>query len=113
MLTRYHEPFFSTALDLFPDVMWSSSKRSDTIDKDGLKIELPGVKPSDLDVVVEGKSLLVKGKSRLGKDFSYSYSLSSKVNIEGIVAKFADGLLEISLPKKEIETQTRRINIQT
>jgi len=114
MLTKYYEPLFSTAFDLFPENIWaSSSNRSDTIDKNGIKVELPGVKSSDLEVTVEGKNLLVRGKTRHGKTFNYTYTISSKVNVEGITAKFIDGLLEVDLPRKEAAIQTRKIEIQT
>lgn len=113
MLTRYNDPLFSTAFDLFPDFIWASNKQTDTIDKDGIKIEMPGVKPCDLDLTVEGKRLSIKGKSRHGKDFHYSYSLGPTVNLNDISAKLSDGLLEIRLPKKEITPQTRKIQIET
>lgn len=114
MLTRYYDPILSTAFDLFPDYVWTSSnKRSDTIDKNGIKVELPGVKSCDLEVTVEGKQLHVNGKNRHGKNFNYVYSISGNVNADKISAKFYDGLLEIELPKKEDISSKRRIEIQT
>jgi HSP20 family molecular chaperone IbpA len=94
MLTRYYEPILSTAFDLFPDyVLSSSGKQSDTIDKNGIKVELPGVKSSDLEVTVTGKHLHINGKNRHGKVFNYAYSISNNVNVDKICAKFFDGLL--------------------
>jgi HSP20 family molecular chaperone IbpA len=78
--------------------------RTDTIDEEGIKIELPGVKPSEVDVAVDGRTLRITGKSRHGVDFSYAYTLKSTVDDAAITAKLEDGLLSITLPKKEEHT---------
>jgi HSP20 family molecular chaperone IbpA len=59
---------------------------------------------------VDGRTLKVSGKSRHGKEFSYTYTLRSTVDDSAIAASFQDGLLEISLPKKQ-ETTVRKIPI--
>lgn len=82
------------------------------IDDTGIKIELPGVKVSNIDIVVEGKNLKVSGKSRHGKEFSYTYVLKSNIDDALISAKFEDGLLDISLPKKT-ESSSRKIIVNT
>jgi len=89
-----------------------SKHRNDTIDDEGVKIELPGVKASDVDVTVEGRTLKVTGKSRHGAEFSYAYSLKSIVDEISITAKFVDGLLSISLPKK-VDQTARKITVTT
>lgn len=107
MFSRYYDTARFPMIDfiepfrLFEDYNKSVTRhRHDSIDDEGIKIELPGVKASDIDVTVDGRSLKVVGKSRLGADFSYSYSLKSTVDESAITAKLQDGLLEISLPKK-------------
>jgi HSP20 family molecular chaperone IbpA len=89
-----------------------SRYRFDSIDEEGIKIELPGVKPEDLNVTVDGKTLKVTGKSRHGKEFSYAYTLKSSVDDAGISAHLQDGLLSISLPKKA-ESSVRKIAVTT
>lgn len=84
--------------------------RDDTIDEEGIKVELPGVKPSDVDVSVEGRTLKISGKSRHGKEFSYVYSLKHGVDDSAITATMKDGLLSVSLPKKQ-ESSTRKIQV--
>jgi HSP20 family protein len=86
-------------------------KSSNKVDEQGIKIEMPGVKSSDVELVVEGKLLKVFAKSRHGKEYSYSYSLRSSVDESAITAKLEDGLLEISLPKKP-ETSARKIELK-
>jgi HSP20 family molecular chaperone IbpA len=119
MLTRYYDTTRTPMIDLFDpfkvfnDFETTSLRhRADTIDEEGIKIELPGVKAADVDVTVEGRILKVSGKSRHGKEFSYSYSLKSAVDDSGISAKIEDGLLSIALPKKK-ESFARKIHIST
>lgn len=117
MLTRYYDTMRSPMFDLFEpfkllsDIDRSAYRhRNDTIDEEGVKIELPGVKPSDVDVTVDGRTLKVTGKSRHGTEFSYAYTLKSTVDDASIAAKLEDGLLTITLPKKE-EHVPRKITV--
>lgn len=117
MLTWYYDTHRTPVFDLldafkgFEEFDKRSARKSkETIDDEGLKLEMPGVKPADLDVTVESRTLKVKGKSKIGKEFSYTYSLHSSVDTEAVTAKLEDGLLEISLPKKP-ESTPRKIKI--
>jgi HSP20 family molecular chaperone IbpA len=114
MLTKYYEPLLSTAFEPIFESFWNTetTRRNDVVDKDGIKIELPGVKAGDVEVNVEGKTLKVTGKSRHGREFSYAYSLRNNVDVEAITARLSDGLLDINIPRKESSTQTRKIEIQ-
>jgi len=89
-----------------------SRYRNDTIDDEGVKIELPGVKAGDVEVTVDGRTLKVTGKSRHGAEFSYAYTLKSTVDDTAVAAKLVDGLLTISLPKKT-EHATKKITVTT
>jgi HSP20 family protein len=115
MLTRYYDGFRSPAVDVldafgfFSDLSYKTSK-IDSINEEGIKIEMPGVKQENLDISVEGRTLKVVGMSRHGKEFSYSYALKTCVDDTAIEARLQDGLLEISLPKKA-ETKPRKIKI--
>lgn len=116
MLTRYYDSFRSPAIDLFDAFKffddYDRTYKSETIDNEGIKIELPGVKASDIDVSVEGKVLRVTGKSRHGKEFKYVYSLKNGADESNIVAKLEDGLLSITIPKKAEQT-SRKIVVST
>jgi len=119
MLFRYYDSMRPSVFDLdlfrvFGDIEPSSLKhRHDTIDEEGIKIELPGVKPEDVDISVEGRALKVTGKSRHGKEFSYAYTLKSAIDVETITAKFSHGLLEVLLPKKKPEESIKKIKVET
>jgi HSP20 family molecular chaperone IbpA len=117
MLSRYYDSVFTPTFDvfdaikLFNDVEKTSShRRVDSVDSEGVKIELPGVKSTDVSITVEGRLLKVTGKSRHGKEFTYTYSLRSDVDDGAITAEMKDGLLSVSLPKKP-ESLPKKIEI--
>lgn len=119
MLTKHYDTMRTHSFDLFdPFKLFgdfdrtTSYHRLDSIDEEGIKIELPGVKPSDVDVSVDGRTLKIVGKSRHGKDFHYAYTLKSTVDESLISAKLEDGLLSVALPKKQ-NSQARKIPIVT
>jgi HSP20 family protein len=90
-----------------------------------LTAELPGFKESDIDVQMEGNVLMLRGerKSESEKEgrtfhrmersygqFVRSFTLPNNVDRDRIKATFANGLLEIELPKRE-EARPRQIKI--
>ena len=119
MLTWYYDSHRSNVNDLldvfniFEDAKKNaaSHKSMSTIDNEGIKIEMPGVKHTDLDVTLQGKTLKISAKSKHGKEHSYSYVLKSSVDESSITASLQDGLLEIKLPKKP-ESAVRKIEVK-
>ena len=90
-----------------------------------LTAELPGFKESDVEVQMEGNVLTLRGerKSEVEKEgrtfhrmersygqFVRSFTLPNNVDREHIKANFANGLLEIELPKRE-EAKPRQIKV--
>ena len=90
-----------------------------------VKAELPGVKPEQLDISIEGDTLTIKGKREMhyeeGKtsfhrreiqsgSFNRSVGLSVKIDLDSLSAKLVNGILTVTL-NKAAETQPRRINI--
>jgi len=81
-----------------------------------LKLEVPGIKQEDLDVRVENQTLTVKGERKFEKDekeenfhrierrygnFTRSFTLPQTVDATAPKATYEDGVLAITLPKKE------------
>lgn len=63
-----------------------------------LSVEMPGVSTDDLKVTVKDHILEVSGKSRTGKEHSYSYYLNPSLHDENnITATLRDGLLELKV----------------
>lgn len=117
MLTWYYDTAkysdFLDAFRSFDDLGTKTSRKLKyEIDEEGIKVEMPGVNSSNLDIKVEGKTLKISGKSRHNQEFTYSYSLSSNIDVEGITASLQDGLLDVKLPKRP-DTPTRKIPISS
>lgn len=87
--------------------------------------EVPGVKPEDIKVNVENNVLTISGERKLdgeqNKDgyhrverfygaFSRSFALTDKVNVDAIDAKYENGVLRLTLPKRP-EAAKREIAI--
>jgi HSP20 family protein len=90
-----------------------------------LKVELPEVEAKDVEILVEGNSLTLKGERKLENEekregyhriertygaFSRSFTLPATVDAEQIRAEGKDGVLRIVLPKKA-ETKPRQIKV--
>jgi HSP20 family protein len=81
-----------------------------------LKADLPDVKIEDIDIRVENNTLTVRGHRKFEKDetvkgyhriersygeFVRSFALPSTVDTESVSADYKNGVLAITLPKKE------------
>ena len=90
-----------------------------------VKADLPDVNPQDLDIRVENNILTIRGErkfeSKAHEDsylrieraygsFSRSFSLTNSVNSEAIQADYHNGVLTLSLPKRE-EAKPKQIKV--
>ncbi len=103
--------------------------RMDVVEKDKeilVKMDLPGMEEKDINISVEGNILTISGERRMEKkedkenyhrierlygEFSRSLTLPNTVDVSKINAKYKNGVLEISLPKKE-EAKPKKISIK-
>ena len=91
-----------------------------------LKAELPGVDPKDVDIRVEDGTLYLKGERKFEKEtkeenyhhversygtFVRTFQLPRSVNTDNVVAEYKDGVLTLTLPKRE-EAKSKTIKIQ-
>ncbi|MCU1225631.1 MAG: molecular chaperone (small heat shock protein) [Edaphobacter sp.] len=91
-----------------------------------LKLEVPGVKPEDLDIHLENQTLTIKGERKFEStekaenfhrierrfgSFVRSFTLPQTVDTETVTAASDAGVLTISLAKKA-EAQPRQIKVQ-
>jgi HSP20 family protein len=88
-------------------------------------LALPGVRAEDLDVQVEGRNLIVRGRhapvSAEGKrywvkslpsgDFQYTLTLPVRVETDAVNATLDAGVLHLELPKIA-EARTKKIEIK-
>jgi len=92
-----------------------------------LEAELPGMKREDFDVSVENNIITLRGERQFEKkdesdnyhrveraygSFTRSFTLPNTVSAEGATADYRNGVLRVTLPKRE-ETKARRIEIKS
>jgi len=91
-----------------------------------VKASLPGVKPDDINITVQGNQLTIQGETRSDTTteqqgtvhhrehhygrFVRSMTLPSRVNSEKAQASFENGMLTLTLPKEEA-ARTRQIPV--
>ncbi len=92
-----------------------------------LRAEVPGVKKEDINVTIDGDTVAISAEVKQEKDVKNgdrvlrleryygklyrAFTLGQAVEEAGTSAKYADGVLELTLPKKAA-AQAKRINIQ-
>src|SRR5918999_2684906 len=90
-----------------------------------LEAELPGMNREDFDLSVENNIITLRGERRFEKKddgdnyhrveraygtFTRSFTLPQTVSVEGAVAEYKNGVLRVTLPKRE-EVKARRIEV--
>jgi HSP20 family protein len=90
-----------------------------------VKADLPDVDPKDLDIRVENNILTIRGERKFEKQvnedkylrversygsFARSFTLSNTVNAEAIKADYQNGVLTLTIPKRE-EAKPKQIKV--
>lgn len=90
-----------------------------------LEAELPGMKQDDFELTVENNVITLRGERQFEKkedsdnyhrversygSFTRSFTLPQTVSAEGATAEYNNGVLRVTLPKRE-ETKARRIQV--
>ncbi|MBS1786349.1 MAG: Hsp20/alpha crystallin family protein [Acidobacteria bacterium] len=90
-----------------------------------LEADLPGMKAEDFNLSIENYRLTLTGERKFEKEdkgenwhrvernygtFTRTFSLPNTVNVEDVKAEFKDGVLKVTLPKRE-EVKARNINV--
>ncbi len=91
-----------------------------------VKMDVPGVKPDEIDIEVRADTLHIRGEHKEEKEeqgktfhrierragsFSRSVTLPCSVDEEKVTAECRDGILTIKLPKTE-ESRTRKVKVK-
>ena len=92
-----------------------------------LRADIPGVKKNDINVSIDGDTVAISAEVKSEKDVKNgervlrseryfgkvyrAFTLGQAVDESGASAKYADGVLELTLPKKAA-VQAKRITIQ-
>jgi HSP20 family protein len=90
-----------------------------------VKADLPDIKPEELDIRVENNILTIRGERKFEKkaeeknylrversygSFARSFSMANTINTEAIKADYKDGVLTLSIPKRE-EAKPKQIKV--
>ena len=114
-LSDFHRDFFRDFAPSFFNggsdraARWSAVEVSETKDAVVITIDVPGVEPKDLDIKVAGDTLTAKAEGTRG--FSRQYTLPDTVDAEKTVAALKNGVLTVTLPKRE-EVKPKVIQVQ-
>ena len=120
---RINEAFSS---DLTKDVLTDFTPTVNTREGEfayHIDVDLPGVKKEDISVKVDDNVLTLKGERKSKKEvkkedyykmessfgsFTRSFTLPNNIDVENIHAESKEGVLEITLPKKETKSETAK-----
>ncbi len=143
LVRRYTNPRATRGLDFFNEFFNNfdrNESREDVFDftpavntREGkeayhVDIDLPGISKEDVDISVDKNVLTISGKRETRDEvkeedyyrieshygsFSRSFTLPEKVDVENIRAASDNGVLEIIIPKLQVEVETtKKIEIQ-
>lgn len=110
------------------DYFAPSAEAAQTVQSYEINLELPGVKPEDIEVSLQDGTLMVKGEKRFQREetgrsyfisereygaFMRSFRLPADIDAAEVKADFRDGVLSIQVPKRGPEPQAaRRIEVK-
>ena len=112
--------------DFFPSDLTPAVDIYEEKDNLVIKADMPGIDSKDLDINITGDTLTIKGqkqkeeetkekgyyrKERIFGSFQRSIVLPSTVNPDKVEASCKNGVLEITLPKKE-EAKPKQISVK-
>ena len=125
----FERPFLPSIWRRFPIEQMNWAPAIDIFEKGDkfiVKAEVPGMKEDDFSISVEGDMLNIKGEKKTESEvkeedyyrsersygsFLRSIALPSTVDAGKIEAEYADGVLEISIPKKA-EIKPKKVTIK-
>lgn len=121
-MRRARSRIFTQGTPEFPSVnTWVSS------DDAVVTTEIPGVDPDDIDIIVTGRTVTLRGsrkaddikddqsyhrRDRWSGEFSKAIKLPFNIEAGKVAAKFRNGVLHLTLPKAEAE-KPRKIEIKS
>ena len=117
-------PWRSEAMEAAPKIRLDLIERDDSY---AVKAEIPGVRKEDIDIRVDGNLVTISAEMKKEKEekkegrvlrrerqegyASRSFTLACPVDDGKAEAKFVDGVLELTLPKKA-PTSTKRLTVK-
>ncbi|MFB6277121.1 MAG: Hsp20/alpha crystallin family protein, partial [Halothece sp.] len=100
--------------------VFPSAEMEETDDAIHLRLEIPGIKPEDLDIQASAEAVSIRGerksesktedKGMTRTEFYYGQferviPLSTRINSKDVKAEYKNGIVELTLPKAEDEKE--------
>jgi HSP20 family protein len=94
-----------------------------TEDEIVLRAAVPGVNPDDVEIIIEGDTLTIKGETTAPEDVDYicqehcygpfarTFNLNVPIQTDKVTAEFENGVLTLTLPKAE-EVKPKTIKVK-
>ena len=91
-----------------------------------IRTALPGIKPEEVSITISGDTLTIKGEVKVEQEvkeedylvkerhygaYHRTVRLPSNLNVDGADASFENGIVTLTIPKKE-ETQEREVKVK-
>ncbi len=130
----FSDPFFGGSMSTFPSSFFSgagtrlpSANIEETDAEFLVELCVPGLKRDDIKIDLEEGVMTIKSEKQEEKkegnnqmkrrefsfsSFSRSFSLPENVDEDKINARYEDGILKVSIPKKEISTKKPKKEIK-
>jgi len=116
-----------------PGLAWRGAPREGAIqlpvdiyfteDEVVIKAAVPGVNPDDVEITIEGDTLMIKGETTAPEDVDYicqehcygpfarTFNLNVPIQTDKVTAEFENGMLTLTLPKAE-EVKPKTIKVK-
>ena len=75
-------------------------------------LDVPGVAREDLAITIEGAIVRIETKAEAGRQYKAAYELPEEIDAEATVAKLENGVLTLSLAKKQPVSTARQIEVK-
>jgi HSP20 family protein len=77
-----------------------------------LSLDVPGIAREDLDIAVDGAIVRIETRKEARRQYKAAYELADEIDVEGTAAKLENGVLTLTLAKKQPVSKARTIEVK-
>jgi HSP20 family molecular chaperone IbpA len=103
-------PSFDRAFERFVNTLGFELKEDDKAWT--LSLDVPGVAREDLEIAVEGAVVRIETRKEAARQYKAAYELAEEIDAEATQAKLENGVLTLTLAKKQPVSKARSIEIK-
>jgi HSP20 family protein len=75
-------------------------------------LDVPGIARDDLSISIEGATVRIETKAEAKRQYKAAYELPQEIDVEATSAKLENGVLTLSLAKKQPVSTARQIEVK-